>query len=326
MKNCLITGADGFIGSHLTELLLSKGFKVRALAQYNSFNSWGWLENINQDQNLEIVTGDIRDLSCCKRITKNIDKVFHLAALIGIPYSYTAPDSYIETNIKGTYNMCQSSLENGVSHFIQTSTSEVYGTARLIPINEAHPKQPQSPYAASKIGADAMAMSFYYSFNLPLTIARPFNVYGPRQSARAILPSVILQILGGSRKIMVGDITPTRDMNFVKDTCKGFLAISECDKSLGKEINISSNSEISIYDLLRKLIAILGSEAEIEIDPQRIRPSKSEVLRLIGDNSLISELTEFKPEYDIDKGLEETCAWFLSVNNRSKYKDKLYNV
>ncbi|NVO08516.1 MAG: SDR family NAD(P)-dependent oxidoreductase [Bacteroidales bacterium] len=322
----LVTGADGFIGSHLVELLLNNGYKVRALAQYNSFNYWGWLEDIPTNSNLEIVTGDIRDPHFCKEIVKGVDLVFHLAALIAIPYSYIAPDSYVDTNVKGTLNICQAARENGNIRVIHTSTSEVYGTAQYVPIDEKHPKQPQSPYSASKIGADAMAMSYYNSFNLPLTIARPFNTYGPRQSARAIIPTIISQILSGVKEIKLGDLRPTRDFNFVKDTCKGFLAISQCDKTIGKEINIASNFEISMFDTLNKIKEIMKSSVEFTTDEQRIRPDNSEVFRLWGDNSLIKELTGWKPEYNIQKGLEETINWFSNKENLKKIKSGIYNL
>ncbi len=326
MNKILVTGADGFIGSHLTELLLEKGYRVKALAQYNSFNYWGWLEDIPENDNLEIVTGDIRDPHYCKEITKGIDIIFHLAALIAIPYSYIAPDSYVDTNVKGTLNICQAAKENGVQRVIHTSTSEVYGTAQYVPIDEKHPKQPQSPYSASKIGADMMAMSFYNAFGLPVTIARPFNTYGPRQSARAIIPTIITQIAAGKKRIKLGDLTPTRDFNYVKDTCRGFIALAESDNTNGKEINIASNYEISMKDTLELIKEIMQSDVEFIADEQRLRPEKSEVFRLWGDNSLIKELTDFKPQYDIRKGLEETCQWFSNPENLKKYKTNIYNV
>jgi len=325
-KNILITGADGFIGSHLTEMLIKKGCKVKALSQYNSFNSWGWLEDIPQNKNLEIISGDVRDPHFCKEITKNIDIVFHLAALIAIPYSYVAPDSYINTNIKGTLNICQAAKENNVSRVIHTSTSEVYGTAQYVPIDEKHPKQAQSPYSASKIGADAMAISFYNAFELPVTIARPFNTYGPRQSARAIIPTIISQIAAGKKQIKLGDLSPTRDFNFVKDTCRGFLALAENDKTIGKEINIASNFEISMKDTLELIKKIMKSDVEFITDEQRMRPKNSEVFRLWGDNTLIKSLTDFSPKYSIEKGLEETINWFTKPENLKKYKTDIYNV
>lgn len=326
MQKALVTGADGFIGSHLTELLLEKGYKVRALAQYNSFNNWGWLEDMPLHANLEIVTGDVRDPHFCKEIAKGVDIVFHLAALIAIPYSYVAPYSYLETNVIGTLNICQASKELGGIRVIQTSTSEVYGTAKYVPIDEKHPKQPQSPYSASKISADAIAMSFYNSFNLPVTIARPFNTYGPRQSARAIIPTIIVQIASGMGKIKVGDLRPTRDFNYVKDTCYGLLALAECSETVGKEVNISSNSEISIGEILITVKEIMESSVEFIIEKERIRPENSEVFRLWGDNSLLINLTGYKPEYNIRKGLEMTCEWFCRKENLIKYKPLIYNL
>ncbi|WP_198931769.1 NAD-dependent 4,6-dehydratase LegB [Labilibacter marinus] len=326
MKKILVTGADGFIGSHLTEALLRKGHKVKALSQYNSFNNWGWLEDIDENNKLEVVSGDIRDPHFCKEITKGVDIIFHLAALIAIPYSYIAPSSYVDTNVTGTLNICQAAKENGNIRVIHTSTSEVYGTAQYVPIDEKHPKQAQSPYSASKIGADAMAMSFFNAFNLPLTIARPFNTYGPRQSARAIIPTIITQIANGVKEIKLGDLSPTRDFNFVKDTCKGFIALAENDKTIGKEINISSNFEISMKDTLDLIKKIMKSDVRFITDEQRLRPEKSEVFRLWGDNSLITELTGFTPDYDIEKGLKETCDWFCLPANLLKYKANIYNV
>ncbi len=324
--NILITGADGFIGSHLTEMLLEKGCKVKALSQYNSFNNWGWLEDIPQNDNLEVLTGDVRDPHYCKHITQNIDVVFHLAALIAIPYSYVAPDSYVDTNVKGTLNICQAAKENGVKRVIHTSTSEVYGTAQYVPIDEKHPIQPQSPYSASKIGADAMAMSFYNTFDLPLTIARPFNTYGPRQSARAVIPTIITQIANGKKQIQLGDVSPTRDFNYVKDTCRGFIALAECDEAIGKTVNIGSNFEISVGDTLDLIKKIMKSDVEFIVDKARLRPEKSEVNRLWCDNSLIKELTAFSPNYTIESGLKETIEWFIKADNLKKYKADIYNV
>ena len=324
--NVLVTGADGFIGSHLTEALLAKGYKVKALSQYNSFNYWGWLEEIPANKNLQVVSGDIRDPHFCKEITKGIDLIFHLAALIAIPYSYVAPDAYVETNVKGTLNICQAAKENGNIRVIHTSTSEVYGTAQYVPIDEKHPKQPQSPYSASKIGADAMALSFFNAFELPVSIARPFNTYGPRQSARAIIPTIISQIANGIKEIKMGDLTPTRDFNYVEDTCNGFIAIAENDSTIGKEINIASNSEISMGDTLNLIKEIIQSDVKFILDEQRIRPAGSEVFRLWGDNSLIRYLTGFEPQFDIRKGLEITCNWFTKSGNLSKYKANIYNV
>lgn len=325
MTKVLVTGADGFIGSHLTELLLAEGYEVTALAYYNSFNDWGWLEKTNHP-NLKVISGDIRDSHFCKHITQNIDQIFHLAALIAIPYSYIAPDSYVDTNIKGTLNICQAAKENNVKRILVTSTSEVYGTAQYVPIDEKHPKQPQSPYSASKIGADAMAMSFYNAFELPVTIVRPFNTYGPRQSARAIIPTIITQIASGMKEIKLGDLTPTRDFNFVKDTCRGIFEISKCDNAIGEEVNISSNYEISMRDTLELIAKIMHSDVKFIEDSQRLRPSKSEVFRLWGDNTKIRQLTGFQPQYDIEKGLRETVEWFTQKENLKKYKTDIYNV
>jgi NAD dependent epimerase/dehydratase len=322
----LVTGADGFIGSHLVEELLARGYQVKALSQYNSFNYWGWLEEIPSNSLLEVVSGDIRDPHFCKNITKDVDLIFHLAALIAIPFSYVAPDSYVDTNIRGTLNICQAAKENGNIRLIHTSTSEVYGTAIYVPIDEKHPKQPQSPYSASKIGADAMALSFYNAFDLPVTIARPFNTYGPRQSARAIIPTIITQIANGIKEIKLGDLSTTRDFNFVKDTCAGFIAISESNMTIGKEVNICSNQEISMFDTLVLIKDIMKSDVKFINEIQRIRPEKSEVFRLKGDNSLIKELTGFVSKYNIREGLEVTCKWFAEPENLNKYKAGIYNI
>lgn len=325
-KRVLVTGADGFIGSHLVELLLANDFQVTALAQYNSFNFWGWLESIPNHENLNIISGDIRDPHFCQKITRDIDVVFHLAALIAIPYSYSAPQSYVETNVTGTLNLCQSALDNNVSRFIHTSTSEVYGTALYVPIDEKHPLQAQSPYSASKIGADAMAMSFYNAFNLPLSIVRPFNTYGPRQSARAIIPTIISQIANGEQKIKLGDLSPTRDFNYVTDTCRGFLAVAESEKTIGEVVNVGSNFEISMADTLNLIKDIMQSDVEFVTDEQRIRPEKSEVFRLWCDNKKMVALTGFKPEFSIKQGLIETVNWFTKPENLSQYKHNIYNV
>jgi NAD dependent epimerase/dehydratase len=325
-KRVLVTGADGFIGSHLVELLLANDFQVTALAQYNSFNFWGWLESIPNHENLNIISGDIRDPHFCQKITRDIDVVFHLAALIAIPYSYSAPQSYVETNVTGTLNLCQSALDNNVSRFIHTSTSEVYGTAQYVPIDEKHPLQAQSPYSASKIGADAMAMSFYNAFNLPLSIVRPFNTYGPRQSARAIIPTIISQIANGEQKIKLGDLSPTRDFNYVTDTCRGFLAVAESEKTIGEVVNVGSNFEISMADTLNLIKDIMQSDVEFVTDEQRIRPEKSEVFRLWCDNKKMVALTGFKPEFSIKQGLIETVNWFTKPENLSQYKHNIYNV
>jgi len=326
MKRALVTGADGFIGSHLTELLLAKGFRVRALSYYNSFNFWGWLEDVPDHPDLEIISGDIRDPHFVKHCLQDMDIVFHLAALGAIPYSYIAPDSYLDTNVKGTLNVCQAAKELGGIRVLSTSTSEVYGTAQYVPIDEEHPRQPQSPYSASKIAADAMAMSFYHSFDLPLTIVRPFNTYGPRQSARAIIPAIITQIAAGEKKIKLGDVTPTRDFNFVKDVIRGFLALATCDKSIGKEVNIASNFEISMADTLALIKKIMKSDVKFITDKQRIRPEKSEVFRLCGDNTKITTLTDWEPAYSFEAGLEETIAWYTNPENLKKFKTSIYNI
>jgi len=325
-ESVLVTGADGFIGSHLTELLVNQGYKVKALSQYNSFNYWGWLEDVECISEIEVLNGDVRDPHFCKQITKDVDIVFHLAALIAIPYSYVAPDSYFDTNVKGTLNICQAALENGVKRVIHTSTSEVYGTAQYVPIDEKHPLQPQSPYSASKIGADAIALSFFNAFDLPLTIVRPFNTYGPRQSARAVIPTIISQIANGKKQIKLGDVTPTRDFNYVADTCRGFLELARCNKAIGETVNIGSNFEISVGDTLNLIRELMSSDVEFLADEQRLRPSKSEVFRLWCDNTKIRELTGFEPTYDIRTGLKETIDWFTRIENLAKYKADLYNV
>lgn len=324
-KPVLVTGADGFIGSHLTELLLAKGFNVRALSQYNSFNYWGWLEDIHNER-LEVVCGDVRDPNFCREICRGVGTVFHLAALIAIPYSYVAPDSYVDTNIRGTLNMCQAARDMNVGRIIVTSTSEVYGTAQYVPIDEKHPRQPQSPYSATKIGADAIAKSFYNAFDLPLVIARPFNTYGPRQSARAIIPTIIGQIAKGERQIKVGDLTPTRDFNFVADTARGFVALAEApDEVLGRDINIATGTEVSMKTTLETIAALMNADVEYVTDPQRLRPSKSEVFRLCGDNTLITTLTDWRPKWDLDRGLRATIDWFSKPENLAKYKTDIYN-
>ncbi|WP_081112226.1 NAD-dependent 4,6-dehydratase LegB [Bdellovibrio bacteriovorus] len=325
-KKVLVTGADGFIGSHLTEMLVAEGYDVRALAQYNSFNSWGWLDSSPIKQDIEVVTGDVRDPFFCKEISKNVDVVFHLAALIAIPFSYIAPQSYVETNVTGTLNMCKAAMDAGVSRIIHTSTSEVYGTAQYVPIDEKHPLQPQSPYSASKIAADAMAMSFFNSFNLPLTIARPFNTYGPRQSARAVIPTIISQIASGKKEINLGDMTPTRDFNYVSDTCRGFLALAKSQATVGKTVNIGSNFEISIKDTLELIKKIMQSDVKIIHDAERVRPKNSEVHRLWCDNTQIHSMTGFKPEVSIEEGLRRTIEWFTDKQNLAKYKADIYNV
>ncbi len=325
-KKILVTGADGFIGSHLVESLVELGADVRALSCYNSFNSWGWLETIRSLKQIEVVSGDVRDPHFCKKITGGIDIVFHLAALIAIPYSYEAPDSYIDTNVKGTLNICQAALENSCERVIHTATSEVYGTAQYVPIDEKHPLQPQSPYSASKIGADAIAMSFYNAFDLPLTIVRPFNTYGPRQSTRAVIPTIITQIAAGMDEIKLGDVSPTRDFNYVKDTCRGFIALAECEQAIGQTVNIGSNYEISVGDTLDLIKELMKSEVCFITDDIRLRAEKSEVFRLWCDNSLLQKLTGFAPEYDIRSGLQKTIDWFIQPENLSRYKTGIYNV
>lgn len=324
-KKILVTGADGFIGSHLTEMLLEEGHHVRALSYYNSFNDWGWLEGLNHPD-LEVVTGDVRDPYFCKHISKDVDTIFHLAALIAIPYSYIAPDSYVDTNVKGTLNICQAAKENRVKKVLITSTSETYGTAQYVPIDEKHPKQPQSPYSATKIAADAMAMSFYNAFELPVIVVRPFNTYGPRQSARAIIPTIITQIMNGMKEIRLGDLSPTRDFNYVKDTCKGFIALSNCDQAIGQEINICSNYEISMRDTFELIAQLMQADVKFIEDTQRLRPAGSEVFRLWGDNTKLKSLTGFTPSYSIEEGLKETIEWFRNDKNLAKYKSGIYNV
>lgn len=322
----LVTGADGFIGSHLVEYLAKNGHEVRALVQYNSFNSWGWLDHSEVYEEVEVVAGDIRDPYFCRTIMKDVDICFHLAALIAIPYSYSAPASYIDVNVNGTLNICQAALEAGVNRLVHTSTSEVYGTAQYVPIDENHPLQPQSPYSASKIAADAMAKSYQNSFDLPLVIARPFNTYGPRQSARAVIPTIITQIAQGQESIKLGDLSPTRDFNYVEDTCRALYMLANCDAAVGEAVNIGSNFEISIKDTLLLIKEIMGSSVEFIFDEVRVRPENSEVFRLWCDNKKIRELTGFSPVFNIRAGLEETINWFSNSDNLSMYKSGIYNV
>lgn len=324
-KRILVTGADGFIGSHLAETLVGDGANVVALCQYNSFNYWGWLEDLPCISQMEVVTGDIRDPHFCLGLTRDIDIVFHLAALIPIPYSYRAPDSYVDTNVKGTLNLCQAATQSGVQRFIQTSTSEVYGTARYVPIDEHHPLTPQSPYSASKIGADAIALSFWYSFNLPVVIARPFNTYGPRQSARAIIPTIISQIASEAPQIRVGDLDPTRDFTFVKDTCQGFLAIARMEAGAGEVFQIGTNREIRIGDLFQLIAELMGSKATPTTDAERLRPGKSEVHRLLCDNTKLRAATGFEPSTPLRDGLATTIEWFRRPENLARYKSNVYN-
>ncbi|MEH1825346.1 MAG: NAD-dependent 4,6-dehydratase LegB [Nostoc sp.] len=327
----LVTGADGFIGSHLTEELVRKGYQVRAFVLYNSFNSWGWLDHSPQDikDSIEVFAGDIRDPHGVKKALEGCDIVMHLAALIAIPYSYHSPDTYIDTNIKGTLNVVQAAKELGLQKIIHTSTSEVYGTARFVPITEEHPLQGKSPYSASKIGADQIAMSFYYSFNTPVIIIRPFNTYGPRQSARAIIPSIISQIASGKHKIKLGALHPTRDFNYVQDTIRGFIAAAQSDAN-GEIINIGSNYEISIQETVNLIAEAMNAEINIEIEQQRLRPEKSEVDRLWADNTKAKQLLGWKPLYNgkegFKQGLAETIKWFNNRENLNLYKANIYNI
>jgi NAD dependent epimerase/dehydratase len=331
-KKILVTGADGFIGSHLTEELVRRGYDVRAFVYYNSFNSWGWLDHSpkNFRESLEVFSGDIRDPHGVKEAMKGCDVVFHLASLIAIPYSYHSPDTYIDTNIKGTLNVVQAARELEISKVVHTSTSEVYGTAKYVPIDEQHPLQGQSPYSASKIGADQIALSFYRSFETPVSIIRPFNTYGPRQSARAVIPTIITQIANGKKQIKLGSVTPTRDFNYVKDTVEGFIAVAESEKSLGEVINIGSNYEVSIEETVNIIAELLDKEIEILTDDIRIRPAKSEVERLWADNKKAKELLGWVPEYSqIDgfkRGLKETIEWFTNPNHLNQYKVDVYNI
>ena len=323
-----VTGSDGFIGSHLVEELIIQGFRVKALCQYNSFNSWGWLDSFSENQlnEIEIVSGDIRDFNGIKSLMQGCDSVMHLAALIAIPYSYSSPESYIDTNVKGTLNVIQAARDLNLKRVLITSTSEVYGTAQYVPIDEKHPKQPQSPYSASKIGADSIAESFYNSFDLPLTIVRPFNTYGPRQSARAIIPTIITQLLNGAKKIKLGDLTPTRDLLFVKDTVRGFIDIYNCNELIGHECNIATNSEVSMQKIADTLIKLINKDAEVISDLDRIRPEKSEVFRLIGDNAKILNYTKWRFEHSLEEGLKKTVDWFSDKTNLKHYKFSIYNV
>jgi NAD dependent epimerase/dehydratase len=328
ISKVLVTGADGFIGSHLVEHLIYSGYSVKAFVYYNSFNSWGWLDSLPKEllSQIEIFTGDIRDPNGVKVAMKDCSIVYHLAALIAIPFSYHSPDSYVDTNIKGTLNIVQAARDLSVERVIVTSTSEVYGTARYVPIDENHPRQPQSPYSASKIGADCIAESFYRSFDLPITIVRPFNTYGPRQSARAVIPTIITQLLSGIEEIKLGDITPTRDLLYVKDTVDGFLKISLSDKLIGQDCNIATQSEISVEDLANEIISQINPNAVIISDEQRLRPSKSEVFRLFGSNQKLKENTDWDITYSFSQGISETIDWFRKPNNLSKYKAEIYNI
>lgn len=326
MKKILVTGADGFIGSHLTEELVKQGFQVRAFIYYNSFNTWGWLDTLPKDimENVEIFQGDIRDPNGVKESMKECEAVFHLAALIAIPFSYHSPDTYVDTNIKGTLNVLQAARELETHRVLVTSTSEVYGTAQYVPIDEKHPYQGQSPYSATKIGADRLAESFYRSFNLPVTIARPFNTFGPRQSARAVIPTIITQLLTGRKEIRLGSLTPTRDFNYVKDTVNGFIEIYKSERTIGEEINVATQQEISIGRLAKELIRQINPKAEIICDEQRLRPENSEVNRLLGSNKKIKELTGWEPRFSFEEGLAETIEFLR--DNLDKYKVDIYNL
>jgi NAD dependent epimerase/dehydratase len=327
-KNVLVTGSCGFIGSHLVERLLDEGCNVRAFVYYNSFNHWGWLDSFPREKlnKIEIFTGDVRDPNGVYESMKDIDVVFHLAALIGIPYSYHSPDMYVDTNIKGTLNILQAARKLDTKRILITSTSEVYGTAKYVPIDENHPKQGQSPYSATKIGADYIAESFYRSFNLPIIIVRPFNTYGPRQSARAIIPTVITQLLSGEREIKVGSLHPTRDFVFVKDTVEGFVRIAKSDKAIGQEINIATEKEISIGDLVKTLIKLINPDAKIKVEPERKRPENSEVERLLGSNKKLQEITGWTPQTSLEDGLKITIDWFKNPENLKHYKPWIYNI
>ncbi len=328
MKKVLVTGADGFIGSHLTELLVNEGYKVKAFCFYNSFNSWGWIDSLPNEikSQIEIFTGDIRDPNGVKTALKDVDIVFHLAALIAIPFSYHSPDSYVDTNIKGTLNILQAARELGLERVLVTSTSEVYGTAQFVPITEDHPRQGQSPYSATKIGADYIAESFYRSFDLPVTIVRPFNTYGPRQSARAVIPTIITQLLKGKERIKLGDLTPTRDLVYVKDTARGFLEVLKCDQLIGQEVNIATQNEISIGNLAEEIINQINPSAKIIQDKKRLRPEKSEVFRLYGSNVKLKNNTGWSPNYTLHNGVSETIEWFQNKKNLRHYKSDIYNI
>jgi NAD dependent epimerase/dehydratase len=328
METVLITGADGFIGSHLTEQLIREGYRVRAFVFYNSFNNWGWLDSLPRNvlESIEVISGDIRDPYGVRSAMKGVDIVFHLAALIAIPFSYHSPEAYVDTNVKGTLNILQAARDLGVSKILVTSTSEVYGTALYVPIDENHPRQAQSPYSATKISADALAESFYRSFDLPVITVRPFNTYGPRQSARAVIPTIVSQLLNGIKEIKLGALSPTRDLVFVKDTVKGFLAISKSNKLLGQQVNIATSSEISIRDLANKIISKINPDAKIVSDVERLRPDNSEVNRLFGSNEKILNTTSWKQEYSLDQGLKETIDWFRKGDNLDRYKSNIYNI
>lgn len=327
-RKVLVTGADGFIGSHLVERLLDEGCRVKAFCYYNSFNSWGWLDTLPQEKlsQIEIFMGDIRDPNGVRTAMQGCEVVFHLAALIAIPYSYHSPDSYVDTNIKGTLNIVQAARDLQVEKVLVTSTSEVYGTALYVPIDEKHPRQGQSPYSATKIGADAIADAFYRSFNLPVTIVRPFNTFGPRQSARAVIPTIISQLLAGKTEIQLGALHPTRDLLYVKDTVNGFVEIARSDAAIGQEVNIATQSEITMGELARMLIAKINPQARLVRDEVRLRPAKSEVERLFGSNEKIKATTDWQPRYSLSQALDETIAWFSQPENLARYKAEIYNL
>ena len=331
-KKVLVTGADGFIGSHLTEHLVASGVDVRAFVYYNSFNSWGWLDEADDriKNSLDVFAGDIRDPHGVRTAMKGCDVVMHLAALIAIPYSYHSPDTYVDTNVKGTLNVVQAARDLGTERVVHTSTSEVYGSARFVPITEAHPLQGQSPYSASKIGADQMAQSFFSSFNTPVATIRPFNTYGPRQSARAVIPTIITQVASGAHQIKLGAVHPTRDFNYVQDTVRGFVAVAECDAAVGRVVNVGSNYEVSVGDTARLIAELMGRQIEFTSEEQRMRPAGSEVERLWADNTLARELMGWTPEYPgvegLKRGLRETIEWFGQPNNLRRYKAGLYNI
>lgn len=324
IKKVLVTGAGGFIGSHLTEKLSASGYAVKAFIHYNSRNSWGWLDSSKCRDDIEIISGDIRDADILRQAMRGVEIVFHLAALIGIPYSYHSPEAYVETNIKGSLNVLQAAKDSGVKKVVLTSTSEIYGTARSVSITEAHPIDPQSPYAATKAAADLLAKSFYRSFNLPVAIVRPFNTYGPRQSARAVIPTIITQILSGKSHIKLGALTPSRDLIYVEDTVDGFIRAGESPRAIGEIINLGSNSEISVGDLARLIAKYLDKEIKIEFEEKRKRPEKSEVERLMADNSKAKRILGWEPKYSLEKGLKKTIAWFKE--NNGVYKSDIYNI
>ena len=326
MKKILVTGADGFIGSHLAEYLVENNYEVVSLVQYNSFNSWGWLNNSKLASHMEIIAGDIRDKNFCFSITKNVEKIFNLAALISIPFSYVAPSSYFDTNAMGTLNLCESSIINDVNQFIQMSTSEVYGSAQYLPIDELHPLNAQSPYSASKISAETIVTSFNKSFNLNTKIARVFNTYGPRQSARAIIPSVIAQLLSTSDCLDIGSLTPTRDLNYVEDTCESLVSLGNSIKANGQIVNLGSNTIISIGDLVTKISSMMGIKKDLSIRDDRIRPSNSEVINLQCDNNLMKSIINYEPKYKLDEGLVKTIEWFSKPENLQHYKANVYNI